>query len=117
VSPRETARERGRRLVSEGRLVLRRVDGLGVLGFVRGDSGEVHRVSYTPGHGWRCCSPARTQCAHENAAQLVTIAPDTEGWIDLESAMPRVADADLNDLERRRASVVKDTAARDEVTA
>jgi hypothetical protein len=38
---REDARSRGRRLLAEGRLVIRRVDRIEILALCRGDSGEL----------------------------------------------------------------------------
>jgi hypothetical protein len=72
---REDARARGRRLVSEGRLVLRRVDDVEILAVCRGDSGQVHELGYHPDGGWWCDCEARTQCGHLYALQLVTVAP------------------------------------------
>lgn len=72
---REPARDRGRRLVAEARLVLRRVDETEILALCRGDSGEMHELGYHPRGGWWCSCEARTQCAHLYALQLVTIAP------------------------------------------
>jgi hypothetical protein len=71
----ENARDRGRRLVSEGRLILRRVDETEILAVCRGDSGELHELGYRQDAGWWCSCMARTQCGHLYALQLVTIAP------------------------------------------
>jgi hypothetical protein len=72
---RENARDRGRRLVAEGRLILRRVDEVEILAVCRGDSGELHELGYHPSGGWWCSCMARTQCAHLVSLQLVTVAP------------------------------------------
>jgi hypothetical protein len=72
---REDARARGRRFVSEGRLVLRRVDETQILAVCRGDSGELHELGYDQAGGWWCDCQARTQCAHLYSLQLVCIAP------------------------------------------
>ncbi|MBA3737329.1 MAG: hypothetical protein H0W97_02050 [Actinobacteria bacterium] len=72
---RENARERGRRLAAEGRLVIRRVNNREINAVCRGDSGELHELGYHPGGGWWCACEARTQCGHLYALQLVTIAP------------------------------------------
>jgi hypothetical protein len=72
---REDARTRGRRLLTEGRLILRRVNAVEILALCRGDSGEVHELGYHPSGGWWCSCAARTQCGHLYALQLVTIAP------------------------------------------
>ena len=73
--PREHARDRGRRLVAEGRLVIRRVNDVEILALCRGDSGEMHELGYHPSGGWWCDCEARTQCGHLYALQLTTIAP------------------------------------------
>ena len=73
--PRETALDRGRRLVVEGRLVLRRVDDLEIRALCRGDSGQMHELGYHPNGGWWCDCPARTRCGHLVSLQLVTVAP------------------------------------------
>lgn len=72
---RENVRDRGRRLVAECRLVIRRVDDTEIRALCRGDSGAMHEVGHHPAGGWWCSCPARTQCAHLYALQLVTIAP------------------------------------------
>lgn len=73
--PRENARDRGRRMLAEARLVLRRVDETQILAICRGDSGQVHELGYHPRGGWWCSCEARTQCGHLYALQLVTVAP------------------------------------------
>lgn len=72
---RESARDRGRRLVAEARLILRRVDDVEILALCRGDSGRMHELGYHPSGGWWCDCEARTTCGHLVALQLVTIAP------------------------------------------
>lgn len=71
---RETAETKGRRYLTEGRVVVRAVGHLGVLATVRG-SGAEHRVTHTTA-GWDCTCPARTHCSHLVAVGLVT-APTT----------------------------------------
>jgi uncharacterized Zn finger protein len=73
--PRENARDRGRRLVAEGRLVIRRVNEEEILAVCRGDSGEVHELGYYPNGGWWCDCVARTRCAHLVALMLVVVTP------------------------------------------
>jgi hypothetical protein len=72
---REHARDRGRRLLVEGRLVIRRVDDVEIRALCRGDSGQMHELGYHPSGGWFCSCEARTQCAHLYGLQLTTIAP------------------------------------------
>jgi hypothetical protein len=71
----ENARDRGRRLVSEARLLVCLADETRIFATCRGDSGELHELGYHPNGGWYCGCPARTQCGHLYALQLVTVAP------------------------------------------
>jgi hypothetical protein len=72
---REDAITRGKRLVSEGRLIVSHVSGRSIAGICRGDSGEIHRLGHDPGRGWWCACPARSTCAHLRALMLVVIEP------------------------------------------
>ena len=67
---RENAQAKARRLLSEGRLIVRRVDGPYVLAFVRGD-GVMHRIE-SHGEIGTCTCPARGRCSHLLAVGLVT---------------------------------------------
>jgi hypothetical protein len=69
---REDTRTRG--LVSEGRLLIRRVDGQEVAAVCRGESGAIHELGFSRGR-WFCSCEARTTCAHLCAAYLVVLAP------------------------------------------
>ncbi len=82
---REDARERGRRLAAEGRLVIRRVDETEILAVCRGDSGEIHRLGYRDSRWW-CDCEARTRCGHLYSLQLVTVAPGG-AWVDLDDLL------------------------------
>ncbi|HEX5937153.1 MAG TPA: hypothetical protein VFZ75_05615 [Actinomycetota bacterium] len=73
--PREGARDRGRRLLAEGRLVLRRVDEREIRALCRGDSGDAHELGFLPDAGWYCSCAARTRCAHLVALMLVVTVP------------------------------------------
>ncbi len=73
---REDVSSRARRLVSSGRVTIRRVETDRVLAEVRGDSGIVRRVVFARGTGWGCSCPARSVCAHTRAVQLVVITDD-----------------------------------------
>jgi hypothetical protein len=66
---RESASTRGRRLLTEGRLI---VKGLSpdIEAACRGDSGAIHRLGYRDGRWW-CECEARTRCAHLVALMLV----------------------------------------------
>jgi uncharacterized Zn finger protein len=75
---REDAYTRGVRLLSNGRLVVERIDGHVIEARVRGDHGEIHRLGYRPGE-WHCSCAARTWCAHLVALTLVTVRPGSSG--------------------------------------
>ena len=67
---RENAQQKAKRILSEARLIVRRVDGPYVLAFVRGD-GVMHRVECHGEHG-TCTCQARGRCSHLLAVGLVT---------------------------------------------
>ena len=73
MTSRESAHDRGRRLLTEGRVTLTRVDGPKVDAQVRGDTSRAHHVTHRPGQGWRCPCEARTRCAHLVSVQLVVL--------------------------------------------
>lgn len=62
-----------------------------IVAVCRGDSGEIHRLGYRDSRWW-CECPAKTQCAHLYALQLVCVGP-VGAWVD------------LNDLLRREAEI------------
>jgi uncharacterized Zn finger protein len=70
---RENAAEKGRRLLSEGRLIVQRVEPSGlVVASCRGDSGAVYSLGFDPvATQWRCTCPALTRCSHLTALMLV----------------------------------------------
>jgi len=74
---RENVEEKGRRLLTEGRLIVERVDAKAtnlVVATCRGDSGEVYQLGYDPrANEWRCTCEARGRCSHLVALQLVTV--------------------------------------------
>ena len=71
---RENASVKGRRLLTEGRLIVERVDGDRIVASCRGDSGAVYALGYDPARQeWRCTCPARGYCSHLVALQLVTV--------------------------------------------
>jgi uncharacterized Zn finger protein len=71
--PLESAESKGRRYLTEGRLLVRSVQPGGIRAICRG-SGEYHRVGYERG-GWFCTCPALGRCSHLVALQLVTVRP------------------------------------------
>ena len=71
---REGAEAKGRRLLTEGRLVVEVAAPGAFAATVRG-SGDYHRVEFGRG-GWSCSCPALSLCSHLVAAQLVS-APTT----------------------------------------
>jgi uncharacterized Zn finger protein len=78
VIVREAAADKGRRLLAEGRLTVKQVNGDGIAASCRGDSGAVYLLGYDPGaQEWRCTCPARGRCSHLVALQLVTVRSDS----------------------------------------
>jgi hypothetical protein len=79
VKARETAAQKARRLLLEGRLMVSRVDpelGSGlVIAECRGDSGEVYSLGHDPTKNeWRCtCPELRGNCSHLQALKLVVV--------------------------------------------
>jgi uncharacterized Zn finger protein len=73
---RENSDTKARRLLTEGRLIVEKVDtGRGmVYATCRGDSGAVYNIGYDPNAmEWRCQCPARSECAHLKALKLVVV--------------------------------------------
>ena len=70
---RENVKEKGSRLLVQGRLRVTKVDGNLIVAECRGDSGRVYELSHDNGH-WACSCPARTACSHLVALWLVTVA-------------------------------------------
>lgn len=76
---RESAADKGRRLLTEGRLHVLEVDV--ETGYVharcRGDSAEVYDLGFDPVRNqWRCtCVEMKGKCSHLVALQLVTLRP------------------------------------------
>ncbi len=70
-----TAAEKARRLLPEGRLMVKRVDRGYVHAQCRGDSGEVYDLGYDPVKGeWRCtCAEMKGNCSHLQALKLVVV--------------------------------------------
>ena len=68
---RENAAAKGRRYVSEGRLVVRQLDEEGgvVVADCRGD-GAIHSCGYDE-RGWWCSCAAKGRCSHLHALGLV----------------------------------------------
>jgi uncharacterized Zn finger protein len=80
--PRENARDRARRLLTERRVMVLHVNTKGVLAHVRGDSGEIREVRWDPRRGWSCTCPAIGFCAHGHAvASVVLIPSDPDRWV------------------------------------
>ncbi len=70
---RENAHDKGRRYLTEGRLMLRLVTADEIAAVCRGD-GHVYHCGWRPGQWWWCDCPARTdRCAHLTALRLVTV--------------------------------------------
>jgi uncharacterized Zn finger protein len=73
----ETAAVKARRLLPEGRLMVKIVDpdGQFVWAQCRGDSGEVYDLGYDPkANQWRCtCAELKGNCSHLQALKLVVV--------------------------------------------
>jgi len=72
---RENAQAKGRRLLTEGRLRVLRIERSGlIVAECRGDSGEVYTLGFEPMWGqWRCSCPAKGVCSHLQALMLVVV--------------------------------------------
>jgi len=77
--PRENARDRAVRLLAERRVLITRVLPTSVLGYVRGDSGELRTVTWDPRRGFRCDCPAIGMCAHGHAVASVVLVGSNDG--------------------------------------
>lgn len=70
---RESAFNKARRYLTEGRLLVVAVNENRIDALCRGD-GRIYSLGLNPGGVWSCDCPARTdQCAHLRALRLVTI--------------------------------------------
>lgn len=69
--PRENAEAKGRRYLTEGRLVVQYLAPGVIRAMCRG-GGEVYRLGFERG-GWYCECPALSRCCHLVALQLVTV--------------------------------------------
>jgi uncharacterized Zn finger protein len=75
----ESVEARGRRLLTEGRLTVEKVDRDLAIASCRGDSGEIYRLGFDPRRWMWCCTcPARTRSSHLIALMLVVIRRDSE---------------------------------------
>jgi uncharacterized Zn finger protein len=70
--PREDARTKARRLLAEGRLIVRLVDEREIRAICRGDHGEIYSLGHDAG-SWYCTCPAKTTCSHLYALMSVTV--------------------------------------------
>jgi len=72
---RENAQAKGRRMLTEGRLRVLRIERSGlIVAECRGDSGEVYTLGFEPMWGqWRCSCPAKGVCSHLQALMLVVV--------------------------------------------
>lgn len=74
---RENAASKGRRYLTEGRVVITRLNTGSVDAVVRGD-GTHHAVAWRP-HLWTCTCEARGTCSHLLAVRLVVAVDLLEG--------------------------------------
>ena len=75
---RENARTKSKRLLIEGRVLIRSAGPQGVSALVRGDSGCLRRVSYENAR-WFCDCPALGPCSHIMAVEAVVLVADEIG--------------------------------------
>lgn len=63
------------RLLTTGRLIVRRVEPTGyILAECRGDGGVIYKLGYDPrSTEWRCTCEARGECSHLMALKLVCV--------------------------------------------
>ena len=73
---REDAFGKGRRLLTEGRLIVQHVGEHRIIATCRGDSGEVYHLGLTT-RRWNCDCPALGKCSHLTALQLVCVRQGT----------------------------------------
>jgi uncharacterized Zn finger protein len=71
---RESAHDKGRRLLTEGRLRILDINEESVAAHCMGDGAELYRVGFANG-AWHCGCPAVGRCAHLVALQLVVLRP------------------------------------------
>ncbi len=75
---RENVQDKGRRLLTEGRLAVVDVDPARklIVAECKGDSGKVYMLGFDPStFEWRCTCEARGRCSHLVALQLVCLEP------------------------------------------
>jgi uncharacterized Zn finger protein len=71
---RESAFEKGRRYLVEGRLRIKAVDDRHIVAVCRGDSAEVYTLAGDH-RSWSCSCPAVRDCSHLVALRLVVLKP------------------------------------------
>jgi uncharacterized Zn finger protein len=76
--PRENAHDKGRRLLTEGRLRVVTVSDRHIVAHCIGDSGERYLLTCDP-RSWTCSCPALGRCSHLVALMLVVLRP-LQGW-------------------------------------
>ena len=76
---RENAQTKSKRLLVEGRVLIRHCEQQHVRAVVRGDSGELRVVEYQSGH-WSCSCIARGTCSHLLAVMAVTVGESVAAW-------------------------------------
>jgi hypothetical protein len=70
----ENYRDKGERYITDGRLIITRVNDGGIDATCRG-GGELYALGFRQGR-WFCLCEARTTCSHLYALQLVTVRPE-----------------------------------------
>jgi uncharacterized Zn finger protein len=78
--PREAAFDKARRLLTEGRVIVKTANPNVVVANVRGDSGHIYTVTGDARSGFICPCQNVGPCSHAMALALVTLLPlDMEG--------------------------------------
>jgi len=77
LMPRESAFVKARRLLAEGRIIVRRADGRRLVARVRGDSAHLYTTGFDRGTWFCSCAHAAqsTRCSHVIALMLLWIEP------------------------------------------
>jgi hypothetical protein len=74
--PRESARDKATRLLSEGRVIVTRADRDYIEAKVRGE-GAIHSTGFLAGHWYCSCPSTGTNCSHVQSLKRIS-APDLQ---------------------------------------
>ena len=74
--PRESAHDKARRLLTEGRLTVRHIDERSAVARCRGDSAQIYSLGYDRNRWFCSCACATAQCSHLKALRLIVLEPE-----------------------------------------